>query len=266
VRHGTDGTSWDDDGVAAAFADWVWVPDGSVVRPVPGGRLIRFPAYIGRRMHVVADPPRGTEHSALNEVLDRCRELGEDEVRWHVSDRPATALMRDLLRDSGGAVEETLDQLAFTGNPPSTESGDLDVRPVLDEDSARALDHIDHVVFDEKPASEERIHDLVEECRAQWEARSDARYVAWRGGTPLGSGGLSRAGEVLRLWGGATLPAARRQGVYGAVLRARLRQGWEWGTTLALVRGRIETSAPILRRTGFRRVGRELSIRLEVPS
>jgi GNAT superfamily N-acetyltransferase len=266
VRHGTDGTDWDDDAIATAFADWVWVPDGSEVWPVPGGRLIRFPAYIARRMHAVAAPPTGTETTVLAEVLDRCREHGEAEVRWHVSDRPATALVRELLRDSGGAVEETLDQLAFTGTPPSADSGDLDVRAVLDEDSARAVDHIDQVVFDEKPASEERIRDLVTECRAQWDARSDARYVAWRSGTPLGSGGLSRAGEVLRLWGGATLPEARRQGVYGAVLRERLRQGWEWGTTLALVRGRVQTSAPILRRTGFRRVGRELSIRLEVTS
>jgi hypothetical protein len=228
--------------------------------------LIRFPAYIGRRMHVIASPPAGTERDALATVLDRCRELGETEVRWHVSDRASTALVRDLLRAEGGTVEETLDQLALTGTPPPAGSSDLDVRPVLDEDSARALDHIDHVVFDEKPASPERLAEMVGECRAQWEARTDARYVAWRGEEPLGSGGLSRAGEVLRLWGGATLPAARRQGVYGAVLRERLRQGWAWGTTLALVRGRVETSAPILRRTGFRRVGRELSVLLQVPS
>jgi hypothetical protein len=259
-------SSWDDEEIAAAFADWVWVPDGSDVWEVPGGRLVRFPAYIGRRMHVVASPPAGTERDALATVLDRCRELDESEVRWHVGDRPATAVLRDLLRERGAEVEETLDQLAFTGTPPTPEPGDLVVRPVLDEEGARALDHVDHVVFDEKPASEERLRDAVEEYLTQWEARTDARYVAWRGATPLGSGGLSRAGSVLRLWGGATLPEARRQGVYAAVLRERLRQGWEWGTTLALVRGRIETSAPLLRRTGFRRVGRELSVRLDVPT
>lgn len=259
-------TEWNDDAIAGAFADWIWIPEGSETWGVPGGRLIRFPAYIGRRMHAVAAPPAGTQGQALTEVLDRCHELGETEVRWHISDQPTTALMRDLLRDHGGVVEETLDQLALTGTPPPPEAGDLDVRPVLDAESARALDHIDHVVFDEKPASAERLADLVDECRAQWEARSDARFVAWRRGKPLGSGGLSRAGEVLRLWGGATRPEARRQGVYAAVLRERLRQGWEWGTTLALVRGRVETSAPILRRTGFRPVGRELSVRLDVPS
>ena len=88
---------------------------------------------------------------------------------------------------------------------------------------------------------------MVAEARAQWEARTDARFVAWRGDEPLGSGGLSRAGDVLRLWGGATMPAARRQGVYAAVLRTRLATGWDWGTTLAIVRGRVETSAPLLR-------------------
>lgn len=257
-------TEWSDHAIAAAFTDWLWLPEGSQVWSVPGGRLVRYPPYVGRRMHAVASPPPGDEDAALSEVSRRCREIGESEVRWHVADRPATAVFRDLLRKRGGAVEETLDQLAFTGTPPGTGSSGLAVLPVLDAGSARALDHIDHVVFDEKPASAQRLRDLVEECRRQWEARSDARFVAWRGEDPLGSGGLSRSDEVLRLWGGATLPAARRQGVYGAVLRERLRLGWEWGTTLALVRGRIETSAPILRRIGFVRVGRELSFVLGV--
>jgi GNAT superfamily N-acetyltransferase len=67
------------------------------------------------------------------------------------------------------------------------------------------------------------------------------------------------AGEVARLWGGATMPHARRRGVYAAVLAERLHVAVEWGATLALVKGRIDTSAPILRRFGFRPHGREVT-------
>lgn len=259
------GTDWSDEAVAAAFADWVWVPDGSQVWELPGARLIRFPAYLARRMHVVSVAPDVHAAAAFAEVVERCRDVGEQEVRWHVGDGPGTTRLRALLEDHGGTVEETLDQLALTGAPPAHPSEDHVVLPVLDLPAARALDHVEHVVFDEKVAAEERLHDLVAECRAQWEARTDARFVAWQGARPLGCGSLSRSGPALRLWGGATLPEARRQGVYGAVLRARLGLGWEWGTTVALVRGRVDTSAPLLRRTGFRRVGRELSVRLAVP-
>lgn len=69
---------------------------------------------------------------------------------------------------------------------------------------------------------------------------------------------------VARLYGGATRPQARRQGVYAAVLAERLRIALGWGATLALVKGRVETSGPILRRAGFEVFGREVSYRLEV--
>ena len=258
----TETQGWSDEDVARAFVDWLWVPDSSETWDVPGARVVRYPAYVARRMHATlhltgADDPAPAE--LVDEVLALTRAAGESEVRLHVAERPAhEALLVEVL--ARGQVEETLAQLVLTGTPPRVGPDAPDVRPVLDAHDAAGLDRVDVTVFDEKPADDARLAELVTECRAQWEARTDARFVAWRGDEPLGSGGLSRAGDVLRLWGGATMPAARRQGVYAAVLRTRLMTGWDWGTTLAIVRGRVETSAPLLRGTGFTPVGRELSV------
>jgi GNAT superfamily N-acetyltransferase len=86
--------------------------------------------------------------------------------------------------------------------------------------------------------------------------------VAYADGDPVGSGGVSMAEGVARLWGGAVRPEARRQGVYRAILGARLRYGAAHAATLALVKGRIETSAPILRQAGFAAYGQEIMYRV----
>jgi hypothetical protein len=56
---------------------------------------------------------------------------------------------------------------------------------------------------------------------------------------------------VAQLWGAVTLREYRRRGVYRAVLAERLRLAHVHGATLALVKGRVETSGPILLRHGF---------------
>ena len=62
---------------------------------------------------------------------------------------------------------------------------------------------------------------------------------------------------VARLWGGAVVPSVRGKGVYRAVLDARLSYAVAYGATMALVKGKIDTSGPILRRAGFAAYGRE---------
>jgi len=83
--------------------------------------------------------------------------------------------------------------------------------------------------------------------------------VAYLDGIAVGCGGISLVDGVARLWGGAVREEARGRGAYRAVLDARLRRGVERGATMALVKGRIQTSGPILRRAGFEVYGEERS-------
>ena len=58
------------------------------------------------------------------------------------------------------------------------------------------------------------------------------------------------------------MPSARHTGAYRALLNHRLRAGVEAGCTMALVKGRVDTSAPVLLRAGFRPYGEVRAYRL----
>ena len=62
---------------------------------------------------------------------------------------------------------------------------------------------------------------------------------------------------MAQLWGAVTLPAFRHRGSYRAVLAERLRLARDHDAELALVKGRAETSGPILLRAGFTHYGEE---------
>ncbi len=82
-------------------------------------------------------------------------------------------------------------------------------------------------------------------------ADGHVRVVGAVEGVPCTTGGMTLVDDVARLWAGVTLPEFRGRGGYRAVLAERLRVARERGATMGLVKGRVETSAPILRRLGF---------------
>ena len=83
------------------------------------------------------------------------------------------------------------------------------------------------------------------------ETWSSFRVVASVRDQAASSGGCTLRGEIAQLWGAVTVPEYRRRGSYRAVLAERLRLAREHGAALALVKGRVETSGPILVRAGF---------------
>jgi len=91
------------------------------------------------------------------------------------------------------------------------------------------------------------------------ESWSDFRVVVFIDGEPAAGGGCRIVGQVARLWGAGTRPAFRGRGAYRALLAARIALARDHGATLALVKGRAETSGPILQRAGFTPYGEEHS-------
>ena len=86
--------------------------------------------------------------------------------------------------------------------------------------------------------------------------------MAYVDGEAAGCGGLALVDGVARLWGGVVVPAARGTGIYRAVLAARMAYAVDHGATMALVKGKVDTSGPILRRAGFDVFGQELVYRV----
>ncbi|MHB8245154.1 MAG: GNAT family N-acetyltransferase [Acidimicrobiales bacterium] len=96
------------------------------------------------------------------------------------------------------------------------------------------------------------------------ETWSSFRVLVSIGDEPVATGGCTLIREVAHLLGSVTLPARRRRGAYWAVLAERLRLASQKGATLALVKGRVDTSTPILKRAGFVDYGEERRYRLRV--
>jgi GNAT superfamily N-acetyltransferase len=75
---------------------------------------------------------------------------------------------------------------------------------------------------------------------------------------PIAAGGMNLhpAQDLAYLWGGSTLPEARGQGAYHALLAARVSFAQERGIRTVGVYAMLDTSAPIIARCGFHRSGR----------
>jgi ribosomal protein S18 acetylase RimI-like enzyme len=71
---------------------------------------------------------------------------------------------------------------------------------------------------------------------------------------PLAAGGYQRAGDVVEVVGIATLPAARRRGLGGAVAGALSRAAVEAGAVTVFLSAQDDTVARVYERVGFRRV------------
>src|SRR4029453_17733615 len=106
-------------------------------------------------------------------------------------------------------------------------------------------------------APDDELERAAADGRRQLPAGEGGSVVASLDGTPVVAAGISEPADVARPWGGAVSDHARGRGVYRALLDARLHYGREHGATMALVKGRVETSGPILLRAGFVRYGEE---------
>ncbi|HTR90947.1 MAG TPA: GNAT family N-acetyltransferase [Trebonia sp.] len=249
--------------VAAASAAWVWVPDGATVVEDAGYCIARFPDYFDHQLEVTAFRPEGPLGEAVDAVLERARAFGLPTMQWQVrlDDPPGLAAE---LEARGGKLKLALDVLAsdLTGGaaalpalpPPSVY---VVVRWATDVETQRDGSAVGVATFGGALPPEERLQENADRDAATMPDGQGGMVVAYADGEPAGSGGVIIVGGVARLWGGAVVPSARGRGIYLAVLAERLSYAVSHGATMALVKGRADTSGPILRRAGFEAFGQE---------
>ena len=239
----------------------------------------RFTVY-ENRCSVQWSRTRRPFDEVLDEVLARTAASGRPTVRWWVHDDSEPADTAARLTAAGFEHVETVDVLALDlrgGAGPLVERlqvpADVEVRASDDLADLERGAAVDAAVFDWPPPSRAILdHELglAQEGLAtgRWTSR---QYLALVDGEVRGHGGIGLApggldgGLVARLWGGAVLPEARGRGAYRALLAARCAFAVEQGATLALVKGRVATSAPVLRRAGFTAYGQERCYQRHLP-
>lgn len=256
--------------VIAASAAWVWLPDFAVMVETDEYLLVRYPDWFEEPLVLNRLRPRRPVAHVVDEALARAAGLGPPDILCWVPPDPAPDL--ESLLAGRGAPAHTVDVLARDLRPQAaggvagaTPTAGLELRWVADLATLRDFEQVAAEVFGGTVPPGDHLEREAARAALDFATGAAGRLVAYRDGAPVGSAGLTVTDGVARLWGGAVRQQQRGRGVYRALLHERLAWGVECGARFALVKGRVETSGPILRRLGFAAYGQERSYRLPVP-
>lgn len=230
--------------------DWVWVPPDAEDVVTEEYRLVAYPDRTAVQWSRTSRLP-----ALVDELTGVARERGHP-LRWWVNGRTEPADTDEVLRSRGFAQVEHVDVVARGLGGIEADLGptpDVEVRPADDEADIDLSGRLGAEVFGwEPPTSAQLAHevDLARQARdaGRWTVR---RFLASVDGEVVGTAGYTLHRGTVRLWGGAVLESARGRGAYRALLAARCADARRQGCDLALVKGRVETSGPVLRRAGF---------------
>lgn len=248
--------------VAGASAAWNWYPDDATVVETVELLLVRWPGYFRVPPGLIRVVHEASPEVALDTAGEHARGWGTDEmVVWVKLDAPDGLEEACLAR--GGRLDETVDVFALDlhdGPPDLDVPLDLVVRWQDDEATTRDALRVGMEAFEEGSVPDDaKVAALAAEASADLHSGRGGTALAYDGEHALAAGGLSIVDGVARIWGGGVVPGARGRGAYRAVLHARLGYAADRRIRLALVKGRVETSGPILRRAGFQVHGQERS-------
>jgi hypothetical protein len=261
--------AWTADAIGAAAAAWRWVPPDAEQVETAEYQLVRYPErYLTHPVSVLWSRSRRPVGELIGEIGGWVRAWGHAEVEWNVTADTRPADTEDELLRRGATLADTEQVLGYelsAGVPELDEPPGVAWEVVRDEATMRAALKVYREVWgDGSEPDEADVERDLAEARSELTDWSSFRVVAFADGEPASFGGCSLVDGVARLWGAGTRAALRGRGAYRVVLGRRMAIGRERGATLALVKGRVETSAPILRRAGFLVYGEERTYRVAV--
>ncbi|MGC0313241.1 GNAT family N-acetyltransferase [Kitasatospora acidiphila] len=234
----------------------MWAPDDAEVVEGDEFTIVRLPEHFAWDLSVLAFTPAGPLGPAVDAVIERARAFEVPVLDWEVGLGAPAGLAAELTA-RGGQVKLTVDVLArdlsqdVAALPPATT--DITMRWATDFETARDGSAVAVTGFGGALPPDERIEAAAAKYAAAVPAGGGGMLVAYVDGTPVGFGGLSLVDGVARLSGAVVTPSERGRGIYRALIDARL----SYAATMALVKGNVVTSAPILRKAGFTSFGQE---------
>jgi hypothetical protein len=260
---------WSAQQVLDAAAAWVWVPDGALEVRTDDYQLIRYPGRVldagFPAAQVVSSQTARPLGEVIAEVAGQVRGWELPSVDWWISAATRPAGTEAALLAQGAELTEKLnvvgcplDDTALRPEPPAG----VVVELVQDERTLRAASSVAVTGWGRAQPDEAELAQQLRQAQHHLSTGFEFQVVAYIDGKPVSAGGCTLKGEEVLLWGGITLPGARRRGAYRAVLAERLRLAREHGASLALVKARPDTSAPILLRAGFTEYGQQRRYRL----
>ncbi|GAT72051.1 GCN5-related N-acetyltransferase [Microbacterium sp. HM58-2] len=249
--------------ILRASAAWVWFPRDSA-QEKSDLQLVRYPARFGGGVRGSQVDSTADAAAVLDRAVERTKAWSETRLTiWTSgSDRPD---LEDELRRRGAEHFDTVAVLALPLEDARIEAPEgVTAEVVRTLAQVREVDSVNVPVWEQQPLDEEGLRAELAEIETALAAGAGFRVLGRLDGRAVSTGGCTVVDGFTRLWGAATLEAARGRAAYRAVLAERLRVSAELGARTALVKGRVSTSAPILERAGFRHFGDERGYRLTV--
>jgi GNAT superfamily N-acetyltransferase len=179
--------------------------------------------------------------------------------RWLVRDEPWARPLEPVLRRGGWApAVETYACAVSVDDYRRRPSPDLEVRRIETLPELRdAISVIDGAFPGGLRYTDEQLAADLANCTGP--APRVQRFLAVERTTrePVATGGMTLFAELGfgYLWAGCTLPKARGRGAYSALVAARIARARELGLGHVGLYALTHTSAPIVARQGFQRVG-----------
>ena len=255
---------WTPQRVLDAATAMEWQPDGAIEVRTGDYRLIRYPDWALDPTFPAAQVTRSRSDRSVgdlvDEVLAHVRSWGLLGVAWWVSPASRPEDTEGQLRVRGGKRIDTVQILARELSKPLPDlavPAGISVELVDDERTFLAASRVTVRGWGRKEPDEASLATDLATALSDLATWTNFRVLASLAGTPASTGGATLNDEVAQLWGAVTLPAFRHRGSYRAVLAERLRLARDHDAELALVKGRAETSGPILLRAGFTHYGEE---------
>ena len=246
-----------DEIIERAFADYFWVPDDVIVVDRPEIIYYSCPRDVGylnmvTRIRADADQFAGLIEEVMAAHRGRCS-------TWVVGSNDRNKDLGRQLRDASYTSHEyrvcttSVDEYSCTRTNTETM-----VRAIDSMEGLRDAAWVGARAFgEEADISDAQYEKDLGFCTGA-EPRV-YRFVAYETRTqrPVSTGSMTlfRDHDFAFLWGGGTIPEARRRGAYSSVLTARVETAEDFGISTIGMCARADTSAPIVTRFGFRPSG-----------
>lgn len=260
-----DKLAWDDERVWKAVLDWRWVPPSARRFTTDRFDLIVTPgSYNMTTVYgFLVENPEQVE-AALDEAEALARSNSATGARFQILPTTRPLDLGKLLVQRGySALDETevlvydlRDESGRAQLPGFRAPSKISAREVIGDQDYAAFVGLNAPIWgNPDPPPETRSGLEAEFHKRVADTGHSGRYLVCHESTPIGHGGLEVVGPVARFWGSGILPAYRKLGAYGSLVRVRCEEAARQGAEIALVSARIGTSGPILKRHGFRVVG-----------
>lgn len=236
--------------------DFFWIPEDAEVLDRPEIAAVRCDRTIP---HLNVVTRTRAEASRLPQLVrEACGFFGHDEARWLVPDTfdraPLEAELRradwePLFRYEARAIRPS--EYARRPEP------NFSVRRVQTQGTLGDCIRVMGQAFGREPAAHDDAQLAAELAQCIDPAGRVHRFVVYDDDEPVSSGGFNWYPDLRLafLWAGGTVPAARGSGAYTALVASRVRSARDMGAEWVGLYARHDTSAPIVARQGFARVG-----------